>query len=253
MEIGRLLLETCAPALRAITEPASSQGIFVRPRRGRLEYGGEYVEGSDLIAALTLLTGCVAGLLADTKPAQLGTPPWVPSREKFGWFLPPPSTAGPEHLAVVWSWARPHALRSGLPPEPVDALAEGRLAVRAQRPEPADSCSFSSPGAAPEPATRTHPRELADGTRAATEWLTWQHAVWLFRAPDGRECRIVVDADDEPELPGPARRGSDGSGDPSDDAARATAASPARPRRPPTASSLERRTAGCAGAGRAIG
>ena len=68
VEVGRAFVETCALAVAAVTEPAGSVGIFVRPRRGRLELGGEYVEGQHLVAALTLMAACVHGLDRGDRP-----------------------------------------------------------------------------------------------------------------------------------------------------------------------------------------
>ena len=74
VEIGRRLVETCARGLAAITEPDGSQGVFVRPRRGRLELGCEYAEGQRLVAVLTLFSACVTGLWHG-RPPVLGPAP----------------------------------------------------------------------------------------------------------------------------------------------------------------------------------
>ena len=129
--LGLMFVESCLFALAAVVEPPASQGLLVRPRRGRLEVGGEYVEGPDLVAGLTLLAACVCGLLAGASPPPTGAPQVLPSREKYGWFVPPEELLeNPEALDDVWEWARGWAQGQGLDPGPVDELVSGSRAVR---------------------------------------------------------------------------------------------------------------------------
>ena len=190
--IAHAFMNTCLVALATVIEPAGSKGLLVRPRRGRLEIRGEYLEGPDLIAGLTLLAGCGRGLREGSAPKAKHVPEATATRERFGWFVPPGAEHDLEVLRSVWSWARSWAQRDGLDPGPVDELAQGVRPPRHQTADIVTRCTF---GAAKGPPTRTvsGPRTLPDGIHAETEWLTWDHVVWLFRdRPDisaGPWCR----------------------------------------------------------------
>ena len=141
VSVGQRFAEHCLAALAEVMEPDSSSGMFVRPRRGRLEIGGEYVEGADLEGALTLLVGCVEALRRG-RPAPATKPPVLEaSREKFGWYaaeLP----AG--QLGTVWSWARADAVARGLDPAPVDDLVAGSRALRRHAEPDPSGCTFDA-------------------------------------------------------------------------------------------------------------
>ena len=195
--LGLMFVESCLFALAAVVEPPASQGLLVRPRRGRLEVGGEYVEGPDLVAGLTLLAACVCGLLAGASPPPTGAPQVLPSREKYGWFVPPEELLeNPEALDDVWEWARGWAQGQGLDPGPVDELVSGSRAVRGRATADPARCTFGTiPSTQVVPGTG--PRELRNGLRAETEWLTWQHAVWLIQDAEGHQCRAVLPIEQE--------------------------------------------------------
>jgi hypothetical protein len=80
-------------------------------------------------------------------------------------------------------------LSSGLDPDPVDVLANGAGIARS------DECTFGETTDAA--GGDTGPRMLTNGLRAATEWLTWHHVVWVFCDPAGARFRAVVPADQE--------------------------------------------------------
>lgn len=207
VEAGRKLAHRLGLALAVVGEPATSSGLLVRPRRGRLEVGGEYAEGEHLLALVTFV-GSAVSALAD--PAAFGPPPEglpepvvVPSREKFGWYLPP---EGPyarrsrDQLVAAWAWARPACERDGVDPAPVDRLVAGAPLRLESAADPGTCTVAAGPGRA-APATTitdTGPRDLA-GAHAETVWLTWQHAVWRF-ASGGRTLYAVVPAAQEAEF-----------------------------------------------------
>ncbi len=188
MEVGRLFVESCAPALAAITELEHSPGILVRPHVGGLEVSGEYVEGLRLLAAVTLLAACVTGL-------QHGPPPLgqaratLPSRLDPAWFFPPaPAT---DALDEVWEWARPWCLAIELDPGPVELL------TRTARRGVVDDCTFGRRREHRITGAEAGPRTRAAGFRAETEWLTWDHVVWLLQDAAGRQCRAVMPVEHE--------------------------------------------------------
>lgn len=192
--LGRAFAEHCLGALADILQPAECSGMFVRPRRGRLEVGGEYAEGDDLCAALILLVACVDSLTMKAPP-PVRAPLLTPSREKFGWYA---ATTPSGQLSTVWVWARPAALRVGLDPAPVDRLALGSRPTRRLRNEDPATCTFAVRDAPlPTPPTDVGRRTLGSGIRAETEWLTWDHAVWVFTDHRRRTCRAVVPVERE--------------------------------------------------------
>jgi hypothetical protein len=192
VEVGRRFVNVCVGALADAVEPVGSSGVFVRPRRGRLEVGTEYTEGPWLEAGCVLLASCVAGLQT-TNALATQAPDSVPSREKFGWYVESP---GRGELARIWSWARPFAAAQGLPLRVLDELATGdRLLRRDQQADPSTVTLRSSGPAAP--LRDLTPRTRPDGIRAHTEWVTWDWVVWRLEGPDGAVCRTVVPATDE--------------------------------------------------------
>ena len=215
-EVAQLFARRCGVAAAMIGEPASSAGLFVRARRGRLEVGGEYAEGDDLVASLTFVLAAVAALCLDRDPPSWPEPEIVASREKFGWFLPPTGSLGQVLregrrtrldgtadagllLARTWAWARPACLSLGLDPTPVDSLVAG-APLRLESVRAAGLCSVDHPThLAGDVPTRTAPRSIAGGPVAESVWLTWQHAVWGVFDGD-RALYAVVGAGQEAEF-----------------------------------------------------
>ncbi len=199
VEIAENFRDTCLLALATVIEPSGSRGLQVRPRWDRLEIGGDYVEGPDLVAGLTLLAACVRGLTEGGVPASLRSPRTVAARGSFGWFMPPGQVRDLDTLASVWSWARTYAVSEGLDPAPVDELALGSRAPRRQANDGVGPCTFAVAPGLGQPAY-TGPRNLGDGLSAETEWLTREHVVWRFRNRRGHVCRAVVPVEREPDL-----------------------------------------------------
>jgi hypothetical protein len=173
----------------------------VRPRRGRLEIGGEYAEGADLVALVTFVVSAARALLAGTTPPPGPEPVVVASRERFGWHLPPQGPyrtlldQGPRAtwtvqgaqvgaralFAATWAWARPHCLSSGLDPEPCDRLAaDGPWRLESRTPTNTCTLDGGAADAASLTGYDTAGRTVASGFEAETTWLTWEHVVWGF-------------------------------------------------------------------------
>ena len=89
-----MFARTFAPALMLLMDSSDSPGLLVRPRHGRLEFGGEFVAGPNLRAALALAVG---GALACEEAARsfaskaLLSPPLrvdvVRSVDRYGWYV----------------------------------------------------------------------------------------------------------------------------------------------------------------------
>ena len=191
VDIARDFARHCGLAAALVGEPASSVGLLVRPRRGRLEICGEYAEGPHLVSLVTFVGSAVVALLNGSAPPQTPEPVVVPSREKFGWFLSPegvyadlvsrPRPDGLDLLAEIWDWARPWCVRDGLDPTELDRLVENGSLRCEDRETPADACSLRPPARKPSASgLATGPRGRPSGVEGETAWLTWQHVAWRF-------------------------------------------------------------------------
>ena len=87
--LASLYASTFAPALALLLEREDSQGIYVRPRPGRLELCGEFVEGSRLGAVAAFAAGssravsfALAGRLGTLPPALAVQT--LPAVERYG-------------------------------------------------------------------------------------------------------------------------------------------------------------------------
>jgi hypothetical protein len=205
VDVGRRFARYGGLATALVAEPASGSGLLVRPRRGRLEIGGEYAEGEHLVALVTFVGAVVAALLADARPPDVPEPVTAPAREKFGWYLP---VEGPyadlltspvpdrDLLAAAWEWARPWCLLHGLDPTPIDRLVTG-APLRFQDRGPADVCTTRPHRDVPTlDLPDTGPRRRPGGVEAETVWLTWAHAVWELSDGD-RRVYAVLPRDEE--------------------------------------------------------
>lgn len=211
VDVGLRFAQECGLATVLVAEPASSAGLLVRPRRGRLEIGGEYAEGEHLVALVTFVGAAVSALLAgDPPPHRLPTPTIVPAREKFGWFLPPEGpyadllkrgrAADGDQLTVTWEWARPWCIHRGVDPGPVDRLVAGaplRLEDRQTRPDACVLRTAAHPSI--DIAPTTGPRHLFGDVKAETLWLTWHHVVWLL-SDERRSIHAVLPVEEEQEF-----------------------------------------------------
>jgi hypothetical protein len=174
-----------AVAQMLLLDRAGSPGLLVRPRRGRLEIGGEYAAADQLRAAVTF---AIAGAVACARhPRLLRSLPRPELRlqranGRFGWYVdrcaagadlyaggrrtPLPTSKGETtagaHLALVWELLRPLAGElTGAPDVTVvDALVDGRRPLPLERPA-------GDPRGAPAevPAAGTHGRVVDDLAR----------------------------------------------------------------------------------------
>jgi len=153
---ARLYARTFAPALMLLMDGPESPGLLVRPRPGRLELGGEFVDGQRLRAAAVFAAASVEVVAKAVRRRPWprgGLPPAIrvrlePAIERFGWFIARDAfgtdlyaagratvlertrggrVSADEHLAACWRLARTAALRRFTPRDvaAVDRLAEG--------------------------------------------------------------------------------------------------------------------------------
>lgn len=213
VDVAREFAARFAAATMLLLDRPGSPGLLVRPRRGRLEIGGEYARGGDLTAAVTFVSAAVSHLL--THPphtnVSVGEGNWTvePARERFGHFVPAVGVApdlyasgrrcllrhagawvtGQHHLQAVWSVLRSEAVSMGLDPAPVDRRVAGLVPLPCEHGEPAEISPGHGHGAYLEvldPASRARER----GTLVLEPvWLTWNTVAW--RCEDSRSGRAV--------------------------------------------------------------
>ncbi len=87
---ARALTTRFAVALMLLMDEPTSPGLLVRPRRGRLELGGEFIDGDGLRAAVVMATG--AALACTSRPPRRPLPralvtTVVPTVERFGLYV----------------------------------------------------------------------------------------------------------------------------------------------------------------------
>ena len=92
-ELATVISATIAPALILLMEARQSPGLLIRPRRGRLEIGSEYIDDTDqLAAAIVFLTGTVQAYLFDgllwAQFPRLSLKRWEEANIRPGIFLP---------------------------------------------------------------------------------------------------------------------------------------------------------------------
>lgn len=214
----------CSVATMLVLDGLGSPGLLVRPRRGRLEVGGEYAEGADLVAAVTVVAGCAGLLVASLSTAGVRLPRVlgqrvVPARERYGHFvgrgasgcdvyrggrasplvLDGDPACAQEHLEEVWELARPFALGLGLDPDPVDALVSGRRPLRIERGGLTGMVGGHRPGSGsgtPVPAPDLRARQVGR-VRVTPAWATWSRVAWRCQGPGGRVAYAVLPARDQ--------------------------------------------------------
>jgi len=197
-----------------LLDRADSPGLLVRPRRGRLEIGGEYAAGEQLRAAVVF---AIAGAVACSRRPRLlrGLP--VPSARlerangRFGWYVDRcaagvdlyrdgrsaavPTDAGVMPAGVlldrVWSRLRPLAidLVGADDVAVVNAIVAGRQPLPLEQPARDPRADATAP-----PAAAIHGRVVDDlarpGFTLRTVVARWDRVA--FELDDGRRRRYLV-------------------------------------------------------------
>ncbi|HEX5588983.1 MAG TPA: hypothetical protein VFX65_01670, partial [Candidatus Limnocylindrales bacterium] len=92
--VARRFADTFGPALLLLMDGPASPGLLVRPRPGRLELGGEFVDGDRLRAAIVFAAGATLAVerAVRSSPWQRPLPRRAvidvePARDRFGWLV----------------------------------------------------------------------------------------------------------------------------------------------------------------------
>lgn len=199
-ELAPLYARTFGPALMLFMERATSPGLLVRPRPGRLELCAEQVDGHALRAAVAFAVGSVIAISRGHHPAPLRVDV-VPAIERYGWYVDRRAfgcdlsalgrdaplrrerggtISAQAHLEASWSLAR-RALwhtATALDMRAADALARGEAPLPLERASPCAPASAPSTVSSWGLATRTLRRPtFTIEPRAAT----WEFAVYAVR------------------------------------------------------------------------
>jgi hypothetical protein len=91
VEVGQMVVRRFAPALMLLLDAATSPGLLVRPRHGRLEIGGEYADGDTLAAAMLVTIGATIACRRALRTKRPLPPELratvVPADQRFGWYV----------------------------------------------------------------------------------------------------------------------------------------------------------------------
>lgn len=150
--VARLYSRTFAPALALLIDGQASPGLLIRPRAGRLELCGEYVDGLRLRAAVAFagasVTACASGIV----PPKVGTRlqlddhrhGWYVDRHSYGTDLYGYGRATPlhrtgggtitaqEHLELCWMLVRDRVGEGDA--YPIDLVLRGELPLPCEQP-----------------------------------------------------------------------------------------------------------------------
>jgi hypothetical protein len=213
--IAKLYATTFSAALMLLLDSARSPGLLVRPRPGRLELGGEFVDGERLTVAATFAVGSVraCGRQLDQLDPVDGFPDSLsvdiePDDQRYGWFVSRrafasdlytggrkaqlrrrrgPPLAAQAHLERCWAVART-TLLGDLEAEELGLVDE---VVLGDRPLPAATPSVCTGGPGDPEADTTATDAIAGAFGFAAEshsrpgydlapvMLTWDRAVFV--------------------------------------------------------------------------
>jgi len=222
-EVGATFVRTFAPAMMLLLDKRTSPGLLIRPRPGRLELGGEFIEGAALGVPVVFAVGSV---LATTTAIASGSRPPVfevvanvlPDDHRYGWFVDRrafgvdlcahgrnallTSTGGTTvsaatHLRSCWAVAR--AAIASLSSR--DDWADADAVVSGGLPLPCEGCiPVTSPTIAASPKSPFGgivEVRRRDGFALAPVMATWDCSVLLvIDSARGRRAFVTVPRDD---------------------------------------------------------
>ena len=203
-EVARTYALTFGPIFARLVEGPESLGVYVRPRPGRLELCGEYVDGERLGMAAEYAVGSVRACAAGQHPPEVAAR-LLPGQERFGYRLHRMEAFGFDSYAASGHDAYPlvtggSASLADLARAAVDLAcdhleADHRgallLAALAGPLAPRRQTGPGRPGGNP---ARSAFGDVVDGVqrpgfRVRPEFATWGHTV--FRAERGRQSAAL--------------------------------------------------------------
>ena len=197
-------------AMMLLLDRRDSPGLLVRPRRGRLEVGGEYATGTQLTAAAVFAAAAALDCERFSRAAPLARARLEPARERFGWYVDR-QAFGPDlyrdgrqarigrHCAqdlLDWSWSRirPRAeqLASAAEVAAVDAIVEGRRSLPCEHPE-ADLALPRTGQRTGRPVSDLTADRSVSSISLSPLIVTWDHTVFAL-SEAGAVCYVALPA-----------------------------------------------------------
>nr|MDP9482838.1 hypothetical protein [Chloroflexota bacterium] len=206
--VCRLYTTSFAPALMLLVDGPQSPGLLIRPRPGRVELGGEFVAGPNLVAA-TLFA--VASVVACRDAVSAGgrlhraLPELVvrvaPAVERFGWYVDRTAFGGDlyadgraatlttlqgdrlsaqEHLTRCWATVAGRLDNVAYPEERelVDAVVRGARSLPSEGASD-EAGTMAAVDVAPSPYGAASSPWSGDGFDLAPVMVTWDLVVFL--------------------------------------------------------------------------
>ena len=191
--VADLFARHFALGMMLLLDQADSPGLLVRPRPGRLELGGDFVEGEQLRAALTYAVAaarcCVAALRAKSTdalpPAIAG--PLERAKGRPGWFVPR-RAVDRDSFARAWHIARDELtnVADAAEVETVDEIVDGH------RPIPREEVGGPDRRDTPRrsPFANLQPREHGE-LQVRVRAMSWAAVAFHVRSA-GRDVHVVI-------------------------------------------------------------
>ena len=210
--VAKMYTSRFAPGLTLLVDGSSSPGLAIRPRPGRLEICGEFLEGTSLRVAVAFAAGGVAACTeAVASSPQPALPPelvieLLPVVDRYGWYFDARTlvnriqgramqwmtkdggtvTAG-EHLALAWATSR-HALGSLAGHEdlaPVSRMVGGDMPLACEATDTPEAEALPPMRAADAVSDLLTPRHRGR-FQIAPLMVTWDVIVFVVAASTGR-------------------------------------------------------------------
>jgi hypothetical protein len=193
-----------AAAMMLLLDRRDSPGLLVRPRRSRLELGGEYATGRQLTGAMVFAAAAAVECQRHLGPGSGVRPVLEPARERFGWYVDRgafgtdlyrhgrAARIGPYRAQDLLdrSWERVRRLAEDWATDAevatVDDLVTGRHPLPCEEPDAEQAPAVGRPDADVDMITERHWAELT----LRPMLISWDHAV--CRLSDGGDSRVVA-------------------------------------------------------------
>ena len=221
--LARQYARTFAPALMLLMDRTTSPGMLVRPRPGRLELCGEFVDGGSLRAATAFAVGSVLACLAsrDSADARAQLPPQLlgaitPAFQRYGWYVRRDAfgndlyqhgrttvlareegghVTAQEQLEQAWATARHQLEAAGVAGDDLDAadaIVEGRIPLPSETDAAtATDVALASESTPPNPFGSMLDARARLHYEVAPVMATWDLSIFLLLSANARRTAFA--------------------------------------------------------------